>query len=174
MTQPFAVAIGSNLGDRRRFLADAASALMRDERVRLPRAAGIFESSPAEGAEGGSFLNTAVSGLWVSDAHALLDLCRSIEISAGSETVKEGRARRLDMDLLYLGDEVVVDADLMLPHPGIAGRLFVLAPLSDLLGDRPVPCLGASAQELMARLGSSGDILRVEKPPLPGEIWPNA
>lgn len=174
MTRPFAVAIGSNLGDRRRFLADAASRLMRDERVRLPRAAGIYESSPAEGAEGGSFLNTAVSGLWVSDSHALLALCRSIELSAGSETVKEGRARKLDMDLLYLGNEVVLDADLALPHPGIARRPFVLAPLADLLGDRPIPCLGVSAPELMARRGDCGDIRLIDNPPAPGEIWARA
>lgn len=174
MTRPFAVALGSNLGDRRRFLAGAASALMGDDRIRLPRAAGIYESSPAEGVEGGSFLNTAICGLWVSDAHALLDLCRSIELSAGSETVKEGRARKLDMDLLYLGSEVVVDADLVLPHPGIAGRPFVLAPLADLLGDRPIPCLGVSARELMARREGCGDILRIENPPSPGDVWSSA
>jgi len=174
MTRPFAVAIGSNLGDRRGLLSDAASALMRDERVRLPRAAGIYESSPAEGVPGGCFLNTAVSGLWVSDARALLDLCRSIELAAGSETEKHGRARRLDMDLLYLGSEVVVESDLVLPHPGIARRLFVLAPLADLLGDRPVPCLGVPAPELMARLDGSGDIRIMEKTPSPGEIWSRA
>ncbi len=174
MTRPFAIALGGNLGDRYSHLRSAAVALVADARIRLPRLSGIYESPPAEGVRGGSFLNSALSGLWTSDAHALLDLCRSVEKAAGSPVIKGGGARTLDLDLLFVGDEILLDGELILPHPGIRRRSFVLVPLSDLLGDRPIPSLGASPAELLARLPCSGDIAMFEKPPSPGEIWSRA
>ena len=174
MTRPFAVAMGSNMGDRDGHLRSAASALMIDPRIRLPRLAGIYESDPAEGVGGGAFLNSVLAGLWVSGAHQLLDLCRSVELSAGSEIRKGGSERPLDLDILYLGDETMLDADLVLPHPGMTRRAFVLRPLADLLGDRPIPSVGSSPLELLARLPGSGDIATVENPPSPGEIWSRA
>jgi 2-amino-4-hydroxy-6-hydroxymethyldihydropteridine diphosphokinase len=171
MTSPFAVALGSNLGDRLSNLAAGAAMLFSDRRTSLPRLSGVYESPPACGAAGGPFLNAVLAGLWTGCPHSLLELCREAERTAGSPVVKNGAARTLDMDLLYVGAGILRDDDLILPHPRAAGREFVLRPLADVTGDRPIPALGATAAELLAALPRRGDIVRVVAPPEPGVVW---
>ncbi len=171
MTSPFAIALGSNRGDRAGNLAEAAVLLTRVRGLSHPRLSGIYESGPAEGVGGGPFLNAVMAGLWSAGPHALLDAARSVEAALGSPVRKAGSDRTIDIDILFVGSEVVRDCELVLPHPRIARREFVLRPLGDVMGDRPIPVLGRSAADLLAGQAFHGDITEVVPPPPPGEIW---
>ncbi len=88
-----------------------------------------------------------------------------LERPAGSPSARERRApRELDLDLLLFGDRVIETPELVLPHPGLALRRFVLEPLAELAPDARDPRTGRSAAELLTGLD---DPLRVEKLPTP-------
>ena len=147
------VGLGSNLGDRQGHLRRAVRAL---------RAAGdvvavspVYETEPVGGPSGqGPFLNLVVE-LWSADPpRHLLERCRELERAAARvRTVRFG-PRTLDADLLLVGDETVAEDDLVVPHPRMWERRFVLGPLADLAPELvPRERLDAAGGEV-ARLGT--------------------
>jgi 2-amino-4-hydroxy-6-hydroxymethyldihydropteridine diphosphokinase len=88
---------------------------------------------------------------------ALLDLCLGIESRLGRERDVEKGPRTLDLDLLLFGEVVSNDERLMLPHPRLHERLFVLEPLADLAPDVVHPLLGLTVRELRNAVASTGD-----------------
>jgi 2-amino-4-hydroxy-6-hydroxymethyldihydropteridine diphosphokinase len=162
--------MGSNLGDRFEHLRSAAVTVGDDFRTCAFELSSIYATSPREGVDGGEFLNCAMTGIWTSDAETLLDLCRRAELKEGSETVKNGSSRSLDVDLLFFGELTRVPAGIVLPHPRMHLRNFVLVPLSEVwIGG--IPGLGRTAAELLAECTPSGHIIRVADKPLPGDYW---
>jgi 2-amino-4-hydroxy-6-hydroxymethyldihydropteridine diphosphokinase len=84
-------------------------------------------------------------------ARALFDVLRGIEAAAGRDrTGPRWGPRTLDLDLLLYGAETIVAPDLVVPHPGLAARRFVLAPLAELAPGLVVPGLGQTVAELLA------------------------
>ncbi len=157
--QPWVVlALGSNLGPRAAHLARARAALERAGLVPLVASA-LRETDPVGGPPGqGRYLNQVVaSPVAVAPApHALLALCRGIERSCGRTRRERWGPRTLDIDILFHGREVVNDAALVIPHPELARRTFVLEPLCEILPGLCHPVLGLTARELLARLRSDG------------------
>lgn len=99
------------------------------------------------------FLNTVALGETRAPAAALLAAALAVEVELGR--VRDSRRdapRRLDIDLLFVGDERHAAGDLVLPHPRLRQRRFVLAPLADLAPDLPLPPDGATPSQLLARL----------------------
>ncbi len=144
----FAVALGSNLGEREAAMRRAAEAIASWPLESGPVFSRVWEGPPAEGASGGSFLNAVAAGRYGGSAMELLDLCRAVERRLGSPVRKRGDARRMDVDLLLLGGTRVDTEELVLPHPGIARRLFVLLPLSEVW-EGELPVLGATPESLV-------------------------
>ena len=120
--------LGSNMGDRRRHLADAVASLPDVVAV-----SPVYETEPVGGPEGqGPYLNLVVELDTDHTPHELLALAGRLEAAAGRErTVRHG-PRTLDVDVLLVGDLVVDDDVLTVPHPRMRERAFVLAPLADL------------------------------------------
>jgi 2-amino-4-hydroxy-6-hydroxymethyldihydropteridine diphosphokinase len=126
------LALGSNLGDRAGHLRRAVSLL--DDVV---AASPVYETDPVGGPGGqGRFLNMVVQLDTEASARQLLEQCRRLEQDAQRvRTVKDG-PRTLDVDVLWVdGDEVDDPPDLIVPHPRMFERPFVLAPLSHLAPD---------------------------------------
>ncbi|MBD3369506.1 2-amino-4-hydroxy-6-hydroxymethyldihydropteridine diphosphokinase [Candidatus Fermentibacteria bacterium] len=167
---PFAVAMGSNLGSREANLLAGAAFIMGSGLVFEPSLSGMVESDPKGGVEGGAFLNCVMVGGANGSPRLMLELCRSAESALGSRINKEGRARRLDVDLLFVGDDPVTEDDLSLPHPRMYERRFVLQPLSQVW-EGPVPVLGASPADLLEKLGSGEDLRVLLDRPDPGRLW---
>jgi 2-amino-4-hydroxy-6-hydroxymethyldihydropteridine diphosphokinase len=167
---PFAVALGSNLGNREANLLAGAAFIMGSGLVFEPSLSGIVESDPLEGVQGGSFLNCVMVGGTNVSPRSMLELCRSAERALGSQTRKEGMARRLDVDLLFVGNDPVSEDDLSLPHPRMHERRFVLQPLSQVW-DEPLPVVGDSPTELLDKLGPQDDLEALFDRPQPGELW---
>jgi 2-amino-4-hydroxy-6-hydroxymethyldihydropteridine diphosphokinase len=149
-----AVALGSNLGDRRAHLEFAASklrTLLRD--LRLSQ---FVETVPA-GVPGQQrlYLNAAAVGETTMSARELLDLLLAVERERGRERPFQGAPRTLDLDLVLFGDRVIRDPDLSVPHPRFRERLFVLEPLAEIAPDLKDPVTGKAVRELLSALEGS-------------------
>ena len=146
------VAIGSNLGDRRaaiRFAVERlelllSSALLSDIIETEPEGVGL-QDQPL-------YLNAVVVGETSLGARALLESLQQIEADFGRERPFAGAPRTLDLDLVLLGDEVLDEPDLQLPHPRFRERFFVLGPLAELAPDIRDPVTGLKVTELLRAL----------------------
>ena len=146
------VGVGSNLGDRWANLALAARALRSEPRVSVLRASRVWDAAPL-GPPQPRYLNAALELEVLGPAPALLRVLQRIERAAGRKrTSIRWAARTLDLDLLLFGDEVIQTPRLVVPHPGLVSRRFVLAPLAELGADRVVPCTGRTVAQLLALL----------------------
>ncbi|MBW3579505.1 MAG: 2-amino-4-hydroxy-6-hydroxymethyldihydropteridine diphosphokinase [Actinobacteria bacterium] len=137
--------LGSNIGDRRRHL-QLAVALLPDVVAVSP----VYESQPVGGPEGQDpYLNAVVELATERTPRQLLELARTLEDRAGRVRIERDGPRTLDVDVLLVGDETVDEPDLVVPHPRMWRRRFVLAPLTDLAPDLvPEATLSASAGEV--------------------------
>jgi 2-amino-4-hydroxy-6-hydroxymethyldihydropteridine diphosphokinase len=146
------VAIGSNLGDRAAALAFAESRLgaLLDGLV----ISEAVETEPeGEGVEGQSlYLNAVAAGDTRLGARALLDELHAIEGDFGRVRTLPNAARTLDLDLILLGDEVIHEEGLDVPHPRFRDRFFVLGPLTEIAPGLVDPESGRSIVELLRRL----------------------
>jgi 2-amino-4-hydroxy-6-hydroxymethyldihydropteridine diphosphokinase len=147
-----AIALGSNLGDRRAALAFAAERLA--SLLENPVLSDIIETDPVgEGLEDQPlYLNAALVGETSLDARALLDALRQIETDYGRTRPFPGAARTLDLDLVLFGDSLVSEPDLEVPHPRFRDRFFVLGPLAEIAPEMRDPLTGLKVWELLRAL----------------------
>lgn len=131
MTERAFLALGSNLGDREATLRRAVAVL--DDVVAVSP---VYETAPVGGPDGqGAYLNAVVELATRCSPRQLLERCRQVEAAAGRVRLERWGPRTLDVDVLLVGDQTVADADLVVPHPRMWERRFVLAPLADLAPD---------------------------------------
>ena len=121
---------GSNLGDRVGYLRDGVAAVPD-----LVGVSDVYETAPVGGPEQGPYLNLVVELSTRLGARALLGVCQSLESAA--KRVREVRwgARTLDVDVLWVDGETLAEPDLVVPHPRMFERSFVLIPLHELAAD---------------------------------------
>ena len=149
------IALGSNLGDRTANL-EAARKCLRD--IATPGEpflqASDHQTEPLHCPPGSPlFCNSVVEIAFDGNPFELLELTQAIEKRLGRVTKPERNAPRIiDVDLLYFGDEIVDTEDLVLPHPRIAERLFVLEPLAEIRPEFILPGQTKSIAELLATL----------------------
>ncbi len=154
------VGIGSNLGDRLAHCRAALERLGRLPGTALRRISPILESEPREGVEGGLFLNAVAEIATSLPPRRLLGHLQEIEVALGRAADHlPGTARTVDLDLLLYGDAVIREVDLIIPHPRLAERRFVLAPLVALAPALRHPVLPVTMAELLRRLGPEAPLL---------------
>jgi 2-amino-4-hydroxy-6-hydroxymethyldihydropteridine diphosphokinase len=146
------IAFGSNLGDRHTAIRDAAArvaALFTSFKL-----SPIIETEPVgEGLENDPpYLNAVGVGESVLPPHELFGKLRAIETEAGRTRSTSGAPRTLDLDLILVGDQVVDEPGLQVPHPRFRNRLFVLEPLAAIAPDLVDPVTGLTMQALLNRL----------------------
>ena len=146
------VGVGSNLGDRWGHLAQAVRGLRGAPRLAFVAASRVWDAAPL-GPPQPRYLNAVLELETDLPALALLDVLQEIERSAGRvHSPVRWSARPLDLDLLLYGDEVLRQPRLVVPHPGLVARRFVLAPLAELCPERVVPGTGRTVAQLLALL----------------------
>jgi len=122
------IALGSNVGDRRTHLRRAVQS-MPD----LVAASHVYETDPVGGPAGQRpYLNMVVALNTDLTPRELLELCERLETAAGRVRAERWGPRTLDADVLMVGEEVVDEPDLVVPHPRLWERAFVVVPLADV------------------------------------------
>ncbi|MBL8859987.1 MAG: 2-amino-4-hydroxy-6-hydroxymethyldihydropteridine diphosphokinase [Planctomycetes bacterium] len=150
-----AVALGSNLGDREGLITNAIGEIAALEGIRNLRVSRTFETDPVGGPSGQQrYLNAAMVFETKLAPRALLSALQGIEARNGRDRSASGRdlPRTLDLDLLVYDDLIVEEDGLIVPHPRLSERAFVLEPLCAIAPDLVVPKLERSVRELLAAL----------------------
>jgi 2-amino-4-hydroxy-6-hydroxymethyldihydropteridine diphosphokinase len=161
MSVPRAVlSLGSNLGDRLAMLQGGLDALAAAA-GRVVAVSPVYETDPVGGPEQADFLNAVVLVETELDAHALLVVAHAAEARHARVRDQRWGPRTLDVDLVALGDTVIEDADLVVPHPRAAQRAFVLVPWCAVDSEAAFPD-GRRAAELLAGLDVAGVRLRAD------------
>ena len=149
-----AIALGSNLGDRRAHLDYAIDALRLDLTSML--VSSFQETDPVGvGPEHGRYLNAAVIGDTQLSARLLLERLLDIEEERGRARPYPAAPRTLDADLILYGSEIIKEDGLLVPHPRFRERQFVLAALAEIAPDMIDPVTKQTIAELLNR--RSGD-----------------
>ncbi len=142
--------LGSNVGDRHRYLTSAIAELRSIATITV--VSRIYETAPIGGPQQGAFLNAAASIDWPSaDLHALLCYTRAIEDAEGRARNVPWGPRTLDIDLLFAEGVTVQSETLVLPHPHLFERAFALVPVLDIAEGQ----LADLARRALSHLGDS-------------------
>ncbi|RPH46258.1 MAG: 2-amino-4-hydroxy-6-hydroxymethyldihydropteridine diphosphokinase [Burkholderiales bacterium] len=142
------IGLGANLGERRATLEAALDALRTLPRTRLIARSRLWASAPVD-ATGPDYLNAVARLDTLLDAHDLLAALQAIEARFGRERAYRNAPRTLDLDLLLAGDATIDTATprpLVVPHPRLHERAFVLRPMADIDADVMVPGRGPVRQ----------------------------
>jgi 2-amino-4-hydroxy-6-hydroxymethyldihydropteridine diphosphokinase len=124
--------LGSNLGDRLAHLQAAVDGLARTRGLAVVAVSPVYETAPVGGPPQDDYLNAVVALDTDLTPHDLLRIAQGIEDAERRVRRERWGPRTLDVDVLLVGDEVVDDPDLVVPHPRLSERAFVLVPLADL------------------------------------------
>ena len=145
------VALGANLGGRAATIAKALELLRMTPGVKVVAVSSLTENPAVGGpAESPAFLNGAAEIETSLSARQVLEALLSIERQLGRERRQRWAPRTIDLDLLLYGDRIIDEPELMVPHPRIAERLFVLKPLAEIAPDVVHPTLRKMIAELLA------------------------
>lgn len=160
------IALGANLGDRLGNLRSAATSLDATPGVTVEAASWLYETAPVGGPDGQEvFLNAVLRAATTLAPLDLLDRMLAIEEDHRRIRAERWGPRTLDLDILFFGDRIMDEPRLILPHPRLHERRFVLAPLADVGCDTIHPGLGRSTSDLLAALPQDDidDVKRTEE-----------
>ena len=143
------LSLGSNLGDRA-YLLQKALFLLQEKAGDIQNISGVYET-PSWGFESDHFLNLCISLQTNLSAEALLSTILAIEQDLGRKRAKDAKykARNIDIDILYYDTEIIESPELIVPHPELHKRRFVLRPLSDIAPQLYHPLLLKDSRNLL-------------------------
>ncbi len=135
--------LGSNVGDRLRHLQRAVDAISAAPGIERVAVSAVYETDPVGGPPQPDYLNAVVAVETQLSARDLLELARRLEREADRRRAERFGPRTLDVDVLLVGADTVDEPDLVVPHPRMWERAFVLAPLHDVAPELvDEPCAG--------------------------------
>ena len=145
------IGLGSNLGDRNAYIKNALNALAETKAIELTRTSELIETAPLAGANQPKYLNAVAEIKTTLTAENLLKKLTNIETSLGRVRKEKWSPRIIDLDLLLFGSDVINHPDLIVPHPQMHLRSFVLRGLCQLNPDLLHPVIKEPVSELAAR-----------------------
>jgi 2-amino-4-hydroxy-6-hydroxymethyldihydropteridine diphosphokinase len=154
------LSLGSNLGDKRDNLLRAQGALKKAG-VRMVAASSIYATQPVGHTAQPWFYNQVVEVDTVLSPGRLLSLAKKVERELGRRPARKNGPRTIDIDILLAGDRIVATSRLIIPHPRMAERNFVLRPLKEIAPRVVHPVLGIEIEELSRRSGDRSTVRKV-------------
>lgn len=142
------LAVGSNLGDKRKTIENGISYLADQPTIRITKVSDMIETLPYGGVEQDSFLNGAIRVETLLSPGELLDVMHEAEQREGRTREIHWGPRTLDLDLIFYDREIYEDEALIIPHVDMANRVFVLKPLMQLCPNYRHPILLKTVEEL--------------------------
>lgn len=154
------LSLGSNLGDRAANLRLAIERLA-EEAGEVKAVSSLYETEPVEFRAQPWFLNCVVALETEMPPRELLKIALAIEEAMGRRRTREKGPRTVDIDILLLGDRVLDEPGLRIPHPVMQQRRFVLEPLVEIAAEVRHPVLKKTARELLEALPAGQSVRRV-------------
>ncbi|MGE5751603.1 MAG: 2-amino-4-hydroxy-6-hydroxymethyldihydropteridine diphosphokinase [Nitrospirota bacterium] len=152
------IGVGSNVGDRKANCQKAFELLADTGRV--ISVSSLYYTEPVGYKEQEDFINAVVSIETDLSARELLDACRAIEGRLGRKRTLRWGPRTIDLDILLYGDQMISQPHLVIPHPLMATRRFVLAPLVEIAPEVMHPVLHRTAEQLLRELKDTSTVLK--------------
>jgi 2-amino-4-hydroxy-6-hydroxymethyldihydropteridine diphosphokinase len=135
------IGFGGNIGDTRQLITDAIVCLALRSELQILAKSCFYQSAPVE-ATGDDYVNAVIEIETQLTPYGLLHVCQAIEQEFGRERPYSNAPRTLDLDILFFEGVIQNETELMLPHPRIIERSFVLLPLLEIAPDFFLPDLG--------------------------------
>ncbi|MGN8648253.1 2-amino-4-hydroxy-6-hydroxymethyldihydropteridine diphosphokinase [Gracilibacillus sp. HCP3S3_G5_1] len=146
------IALGSNIEPRLTYLNKAIEQLAKHDKIEIKDQSSVYETDPVGLVEQEQFLNMVIEMETDLDPISLLDLCQRIELNLGRKREIKWGPRTIDLDILVYSKENMVTERLILPHPRLHERAFVLIPLAEINSLIYIEQLDQNITELLARI----------------------
>jgi len=152
--------LGSNLGDREANLVMALDLL--SQRLRIKKVSSVYQTDPLGNVEQPRFLNQVCEAETNLSPQELLMLAKGIERKLGRRLTRPNAPRPMDIDILLYGDKVIDTPELVVPHPRLVERAFVLIPLAEIAPGLKHPVTGVTVKKLREELKEKQGVFRWE------------
>lgn len=149
------IALGSNMGDRKKYLQAGVDAMKKREDIRLKKVSSWRQTAPYGGVEQADFLNGVMEVQTLLTPTELLDYLHEVEQAADRKREIHWGPRTLDLDILLYDDLVIESEELIIPHVDMQNRDFVLGPMAEIASWVRHPILGLTMGQMYARLTSA-------------------
>ena len=150
--------LGSNMGDRQSNLDRALDLL--SQRMAVGQVSSIYDTEPVGNTNQPRFLNLVCQVFTRLKPVELLALVKGIEMKLGRAPATANAPRPIDIDILFYGDQTIETPELVIPHPRLTERAFVLVPLAEIAPDLVHPLNGKTARELLQKITETQGVLR--------------
>ena len=147
------IALGGNVGDVRAAFSSAIALVCEKAAARLAARSSDYTTPPWGNAQQPSFVNACIAIKTDVPVRELLARCQAVENDMARVRTRRWGPRNIDVDILTFRDQKIDEADLVVPHPRIAERAFVLVPLKDIAPDLTIG--GASLDQMLSELDAS-------------------
>ncbi|BAS67744.1 2-amino-4-hydroxy-6-hydroxymethyldihydropteridine diphosphokinase [Bathymodiolus septemdierum thioautotrophic gill symbiont] len=148
------IGLGSNLNNPKKQIKDALIALNTEADVKVVGLSSLYQSPPIDNTNQPDYINAVCEVHTHLTALELLFVCQNIETAQHRVREKKWGARTIDLDIITYGVQVIASKQLIVPHPEMMNRAFVLVPLAEIEPDFKVPVLG-HIQELIEKVDTS-------------------
>jgi len=156
------IGLGSNIGDRQKNIITAIQKLNKLQGISIDRISSLYETKPVGVTAQPDFLNGVISIVTNLTPHQLLEVCLNVECQMGRIRDQRWGPRNIDIDILVYDDYIIEDESLSIPHPRLHERSFVLIPLQEIAGGKPI-YHGQTPEELLNKIDKNSDVLLFQK-----------
>lgn len=146
------LSLGSNMGKREDYLRQALSALEATGQIKITNFSSIYETEPVGYTDQADFLNMAIEIATSYSANDLLDECLQIEKTLGRKRILHWGPRTVDIDVILYNQNQINTENLIVPHPRMHVRAFVLVPLAEMNPTLNVPGLNQTVKQLLMQV----------------------
>ena len=154
--------LGSNLGDRETYLSKARKWIGR-KIGRIENISCLYETASWGKTNQPEYINQVIHLKSILKPQKVLEAILSIEKKLGRERTEKWNSRTIDIDILFYGDQVINEPDLVIPHPHLHLRRFALAPLNELIPEFNHPLLNKNINDLFCSLNDTLAVRQIKK-----------